>query len=225
MQLFIPSGDYVGSWLFADDEILIPHTSNLYYSDFYDDLFLLLTILEKHQLLIPKFIGMEQENPIEIVASNAKDIVEEIKQYGNIGELNLYGDTIIFTECGTKKYHRIFTLDSMRFHDKNFTLNTKSDIWLPMAFDIDSYTYFWNLEHYRLNHYRLEAVLSEISETFKWKDDSHKERDHNRGCIQLGYKIFLSDTVMKCCFEDNPNGEFNLEEYLSEIVKRNENLM
>lgn len=228
MNLFIPKGDYVGTWHFYNNEILVPYTSPLfassYYPGYYEDLFTLLTILFDHKMLIPKFIGRGMEEPIAIVSTNVADIVEEIKQYGFLGGLSLYGDTIIFTNEGEKVYHRIFVLDEMRSHQKNIMLSTKSDIWLPIALDFDDYWYHWNLEHYKLNHHRLECVLNDIRTALNWEEDSSTYIDQERACLQLGYKIFVVESLIKREYEEQPNSDFDLEAYLAEMQAQKDKL-
>ena len=71
MQLYISKGDYVATWHFSHGDQLVPYASDRCYSDFYEDLFKILTILEKHKMLIPKFIGRELMEPLTIISTDA----------------------------------------------------------------------------------------------------------------------------------------------------------
>jgi hypothetical protein len=216
MQLYISKGDYVATWHFSHGDQLVPYASDRCYSDFYEDLFKILTILEKHKMLIPKFIGRELMEPLTIISTDISGIIEEIKQYGNGAYFPLFGDTIIFTESGEEIHHSIFTL-SIECYRKYIMLSTKSDVWLPMSVDFDTYWFHWNLERYNLNYHRLEAVLNEIRITFNWEEDSHMEIDVNRA-LKLGYKIFMEENHIKQNYKDDPNPDFNLGAYLAEIA-------
>ena len=55
---------------------------------------------------------------------------------------------MIYTEQGEEVYCEIFSVGSFRTFQQSFNLSANSDIWLPMAFDEDSFSFIWNLERY-----------------------------------------------------------------------------
>jgi hypothetical protein len=206
-----------GSWLFENRSADLIFNDNDYYDNFFNDLTILLKILYARKLLIPKFLKQEQIEDIKIDFISIEETVNVIKQKEK-GYLSIYGDTIIHTDSGDESYSRIFTIELMMFHQKQFTIQTKCDIWLPLAFDYDSYSFTWNLERYRLNYNRIESVLHEINNAFKWPENSINYYDHREmGCIQVGYKIFSSPQVITRHYEKFPNQDFDLGDYLNQI--------
>lgn len=217
MKLFTHSPEYRGFWSFSDKKNALPFTSRVAYLGFYEDLYLLLCILQKHQLLIPPF-KIPQINRV-FESTSIENIVAEIRQLDYVSRFDLTGCTVIFTESGIEQYQHIFTIAEFLQYEKDFCLTTRSDIWLPMACDEDCFSnYVWNLERYKLNYHRIEAALNEVRSTLNWEDDSYTECDHYlRGNIQLGYRMFLSEQTIKQEYEDNPNSAFDLEGYLADI--------
>lgn len=82
-----------------------------------------------------------------------------------------------------------------------------------MAFDEDSYSWVWNL--YNLNYYRVPSVLKKLNDILGWENEGLLEMGFNeRGSMQVGCDFFLNQEVITREYNENPNPDFNLKEYL-----------
>lgn len=206
-----------GSWQFDSNKYGYDYEISPY-PEILLDLKVLLTILIEHKLLIPKSIegynGKLNYNTID-------DLIELIQKDNflqNCFEFGISGDTIIFTEQGEETYSNIFCIESFRTFQQSFILSTKSDVWLPMSFDEDGYSFVWNLERYNLNYNRLPFVLKKVADSTDWENDNLLRKElHERGSLQIGYNIFLSQEVLIREFSENPNYNFDVNEYIKKI--------
>ncbi|OQP42732.1 hypothetical protein A4H97_11235 [Niastella yeongjuensis] len=218
MKLYTP-GEYRGRWYFESnkygDDI---DKDTPPYPEILSDLKKVLSILIESKMLLPRFLE-GKEGKLEY--KNVEDLVTLIETDNFLYKCFLFGirgDTIIYTEEGEETYSNIFSLEGFRTFQQYFSLSTKSDIWLPMSFDIDSYSFVWNLERHNLNYYRVPAVLKKINDVLGWENESLLVREFNElGSLQIGYDLFLSQQVITREYNENPNPEFNLKEYLSKM--------
>lgn len=215
MKLYTP-GEFRGNWEFE---------SNKYgdhigkdtppYPEILSDLKKVLSVLIESKMLLPRFLEGKKG---ELEYKNVDDLVTLIDADNFLYKCFLFGikgDTVIYTDEGEEIYSGIFSLDSFQTFKQYFLLSTKSDIWLPMSFDKDSYSFVWNLERYNLNYYRVPAVLKKINDILGWENESLLVREFNElGSLQIGYDLFLSPETITREYNENPNPEFNLNEYL-----------
>lgn len=216
MKLYLPR-KLRGSWHFDSNKYGYDYDISPY-PEIISDLKILLTILIESQLFIPK--SLEGKND-KLNYTNVNELITLIKKDNylqNCFEFSINGDTIIYTEQGEEIHSDIFCLESFRTFQQSFVLSTKSDIWLPMSFDEDSYSYVWNLERYNLNYNRLSSVLKKINENLKWENENLLVKEFNEiGSLQIGYNIFLSKEVLAKQYNENPNLDFNINEYITKI--------
>lgn len=215
MKLFTPRKTR-GYWIFKNSKGIYDY-DNAPYAEILDVLKIVLEELVKSQMLIPKEItGLEPNIEFKTVDELIDKIVKS-NLLENTYEFDIKGDTVIYTNSGEEIHSGIFDLDDFRTFQQCFFITTKSDIWLPMAFDEDSYSYVWNLERYNLNYQRLPNVLNKINELLNW-ENFNTDIDYNeRGSIQIGYDLFLSEEVITREYKDNPNPDFDLEDYLQKM--------
>ncbi|WP_428228924.1 hypothetical protein [Flavobacterium sp.] len=216
MKLYLPR-KLRGSWHFDSNKYdynydIVP------YPEISSDLKTLLTILIESQLFIPR--SLEGKNEI-LNYSSVEELIALIEKDNYLQdcfEFGINGDTVIYTDQGEEIHSDIFCLESFRTFQQSFVLATKSDVWLPMSFNEENYSYVWNLERYNLNFSRLPAVLKKINENLEWENESLLVNEfHERGTLQKGYNIFLSKEVLKREYNENPNLEFNIHEYIAKI--------
>jgi hypothetical protein len=212
MELYTP-WKLRGSWYFDSNKYKFDDNMEPY-PEIMSDLKKVLFILIESKMLLPGSLEGKSVGNIEELVT----LIETGNYLRDYSEFGIQGDTIIYTEKGEEIYSDIFCLEGFRTSAQTFTLQTRSDIWLPMAFDEDSYGWVWNLERYNLNYYRVPSVLKKINDILGWENDFLLERDHNeRGSMQAGYDFFLSPEVITREYNRNPNPDFNLKEYLSKI--------
>lgn len=213
MELYLPR-KLRGSWHFDSnkydyDYALAP------YSEIISDLKILLTILIESRLFIPKFLEGRDEKLNYTNIDDLITLIEKGNYLQNCLEFGISGDTIIYTKQGEEIHSDIFCLESFRTFQQSFVLATKSDIWLPMSFDDNNYSYVWNLERYNLNYSRLQSVLKKINDNLKWENENLLIKNFNeRGSLQIGYDIFLSKEILRREYNENPNFDFNINEYI-----------
>lgn len=215
MSLFI-SNKTKGFWSFSDDE-LGDMSADVPYYNCKQVLIELLDLLKDSKLLLPRKMVMNRiEIPCDLGTEELVDLIFKTKEAKC--DFDITGDTIIYTKSGEELYSGIFELVDFRMYEQSISLRTRSDIWLPMAFDIDTYKYYWNLERYELNYHRIEKILERINSCLSWNSNSQNERDHyDFGFIQIGYKLFLDGMILKREYEKNPNVDFDIDAYLKEI--------
>jgi hypothetical protein len=216
MTLYSP-GKLRGSWHFDSNKYDYDYDIAPY-PEIRSDLKTLLTILIESKLLIPKSLEGKNEkldyNNIEALIS----LIEKDNYLQTCFEFDINGDTVIYTEKGEEIHSGIFCLQNFRTFQQSFVLSTKSDIWMPMSFDEDSYSYVWNLERYNLNNHRLSSVLEKVNKSLGWENENLLQKEFNeRGSLQIGYNIFLSKEVLIRVCQENPNTNFDIKNYLIEI--------
>jgi hypothetical protein len=213
MKLYTPR-EVRGSWYFGSNKYGYDYDIAPY-PEILSDLKKLLSVLIESKMLLPRSL---QGKSMELKYNNVEDLatlIETDNYLQNCTEFGIKGDTIIYTEQGEEIHSNIFSLEGFRTFQQDFSLSTKSDIWLPMAFDEDSDSFVWNLERYKLNYYRLPAVLKKINDILGWENESLMGREFNeRGSLQIGYDLFLSPETITEEYNENPNPAFNLNEYL-----------
>ncbi|WP_428223321.1 hypothetical protein [Flavobacterium sp.] len=192
---------------------------NAPYTEILDVLKIILEELVKSKMLIPKRInGIESD----LEYSTVDELVDKIFKSNlleNTFEFDITGDTIIYTNTGEELHSGIFELNSFRTFQQCFSILTKSDIWLPMAFDEDSNAFVWNIERYNLNYQRLPNVLNKINELLHWEPFPTKIVYNEMGALQVKSDIFLSEEIITREFNSNPNTNFNLINYISKLSK------
>jgi hypothetical protein len=208
-----------GFWLF--DSRKYGYNYNITpYPEIISDLKILLTLLFESKMLIPKSIGGEGQY-IDLRYDDIDQLIELIEESGylqNSYEFDIIGETIIYSKKGEETYSGIFTIIGFRTFHQNFAVSTKSDIWLPMAFDEDSFSYIWNLELHYLNYNRLPFTLKKLNNILGWENNNLIVRENReRGCLQDGYDIYIAPEVIKREWKENPNSNFNIENYLLKI--------
>lgn len=172
MKLYTPR-EVRGSWYFESNKYgdkIDKDTPP--YPEILSDLKKVLSILIESKMLLPRFL---QGKDGEMEYKNVEDLVTLIEADNFLYKCFVFGikgDTIIYTEQGEEIHSNIFSLEGFRTFQQDFALSTKSDIWLPMAFDEDSDSFVWNLERYKLNYYRLPAVLKKINDILGWENES-----------------------------------------------------
>lgn len=213
MKLYTPR-EVRGSWYFESNKYGYDYDIAPY-PEILSDLKKVLTVLIESKMLLPRFL---QGKDGELEYKNVEDLVTLIEADNFLVKCFVFGiegDTVIYTEQGEEIYSDALSLNGFRTFQQYFSLSTKSDIWLPMAFDEDSDSFVWNLERYKLNYYRLPAVLKKINDILGWENESLMSREFNeRGSLQIGYDLFLSPETITSEYNENPNPEFNLNEYL-----------
>jgi hypothetical protein len=216
MKLYSPR-KLRGSWHFDSNNYDYDYDISPY-PEIRSDLKILLSILIESKLLIPKSLEGKNE---KLDFNNIEDLISLIEKDNYLQtcfEFDIRGDTIIYTEKGEEIHSGVFCLQSFRTFQQSFVLSTKSDIWMPMSFDEDSHSYIWNLERYNLNNYRLSSVLEKINRSLGWHNENLLQKEFNeRGSLQIGYNIFLSKEVIVREYKENPNPNFNINEYLEKI--------
>jgi hypothetical protein len=212
MNIYHSSKD-IGSWIFSNPKYGYDYTLSPY-NDFYTDLKKLLSLLISSKLLIPQRLGnfILQYDTID----NLIDIIRSSGYIESCSEFDIEGITYINTSRGQEEYSNIIKIEGFRTFQESFTIVTKSDIWLPISFDEQEGDFFWNLEHYELNYYRIEKLLNEINSTFEWQNNSSQLIINNeRGGGQKGYKLFVNESIIKREYlKKPPNVIFDLESYL-----------
>lgn len=216
MELYLPR-KLRGSWHFDSNKYDYDYETSPY-PEIRSDLKKVLTILIESKLLLPKSLegtnGKLDYNTVDDLIS----LIEKDNYLQTCPEFDISGDTVIYTEKGEELHSNIFCLHSFRTFQQSFVLSTKSDIWLPMSFGEDSYSYVWNLERYHLNNNRLESVLKKVDENLGWENENLLQKEFNeRGSLQIGRNIFLSKEVISREYQENPNLDFNINEYLEKI--------
>lgn len=200
-----------GSWHYSSNKYGYDY-DKLPYKEIISDLKIILTTLIESKIFLPRLL---EDKVIEY--ENIEDLIMLIKEdnyLSNCLEFSFQGDTVIYTEQGEEIHSNIFTLDNFRTFQQSFTLSTKSDIWLPMSFNEETYSYIWNLEKYNLNYYRIPSILKKIDESLDWENEDLLIKEiHERGSFQNGYDFFLSKEIIRREFNENPNPNFDLEEY------------
>ncbi|WP_264551423.1 hypothetical protein [Flavobacterium sp. N2038] len=216
MKLYSPE-KLRGSWHFDSNKYDYDYDIAPY-PEIRSDLKTLLTILIESKLLIPKSLEGKNE---KLDYNNIEDLISLIEKDNYLQtcfEFDINGDTVIYTEKGEETHSGIFCLQSFRTFQQSFVLSTKSDIWMPMSFDEDSYSYVWNLERYNLNNQRLSSVLEKVNKSLDWENENLLQKEFNeRGSLQIGYNIFLSKEVLIREYEENPNPDFNIKEYIEKM--------
>ncbi|MCS3798888.1 hypothetical protein [Niastella sp. OAS944] len=213
MKLYTPR-EIRGSWYFKSNKYGYDYDIAPY-PEILSDLKKVLSVLIESKMLLPRFL---QGKDGELIYKNVEDLVTLIEADNFLYKCFVFGikgDTTIYTEQGEEIHSEIFSLVGFRTFQQDFALSTKSDIWLPMAFDENSDSFVWNLERYKLNYYRLPAVLKKINDILGWENESLMSREFNeRGSLQIGYDLFLSPETIISEYNENPNPDFNLNEYL-----------
>ncbi len=213
MEVYLPK-KLRGSWHFESSKYGYDYQISPY-PEIVSDLKILLTILIEDKLLIPKFLEGRSE---ELNYNSIDDLIEQIQKdvfLQNCFEFGITGVTVIRTEQGEEMHSGIFCIESFRTFQQSFVLSTKSDIWLPMSFDEDNFSFVWNLERHNLNYDRLRSALKKIADATGWENENLLIKEfHERGSLQIGYDLFLSKEVCIAEFQENPNYSFNLPEYI-----------
>jgi len=213
VELYLPR-KLRGSWHFDSNKYDYDYDIAPY-SEIISDLKILLTILIESRLFIPKILEGRNEKLSYTTIEELIALIEKGNYLQNCFEFSIGGDTIIYTEQGEEIHSDIFCLESFRTFQQSFVLATKSDIWLPMSFDEDNYSYVWNLERYNLNYSRLPSVLKKINDNLKWENENLLvEKFNERGSLQIGYDIFLSKEILRREYNENPNFDFKIHEYI-----------
>lgn len=206
-----------GSWHFDSNKYDYDYDISPY-PEIRSDLKILLTILIESKLFLPRTLQGKNDKLDYNNIENLITLIEKDNYLQTCLEFDIYGDTIIYTKKGEELHSDIFSLQSFRTFQQSFVLSTKSDIWMPMSFDEDSFSYVWNLERYNLNNNRLVSVLKKLNENLGWENESLLQKEFNeRGSLQIGYNIFLSKEVLVKEYNENPNFDFNINEYLQKI--------
>ncbi|UUW07068.1 hypothetical protein NLG42_13245 [Flavobacterium plurextorum] len=216
MKLYVPR-KLRGSWHFDSNKYDYDYDISPY-PEIRSDLKIILTILIESQLLIPKLLDGKNQ---KLEYKNIDDLISLIEKDNYLQtcfEFDISGDTVIYTEKGEEIHSSIFCLQSFRTFQQSFVLSTKSDIWMPMSFDENSHSYIWNLERYNLNNHRLSSVLEKINKSLGWENENLLQKEFNeRGSLQIGYDIFLSQEVLIREYKENPNPDFDINEYLAKM--------
>lgn len=217
MKLFEPRKTR-GFWLFENTNVSYDY-SMIPDNRIMEVLKVLLTELISSKLLLPKEISGVQFNFKNKTIDEIIDIINESNLLNDAFEFSIYGDTVIYTNVGEEVHSGIFSVESFRTFQQSFVLETKSDVWLPMAFDENKFEFVWNLERYKLNNNRLTSILQKINDSLKWNEPSDL-REHNEiGALQIGFNLFLNKEVIIQEYNTNPNKDFNLSLYLSQLSK------
>ncbi len=216
MKLFTPNKNR-GSWYFDNNKYGYDY-ENVPYPEIITDLKVLLNELVTSKMLIPKKLEGREE---ELVYNNVDELINLIIKDNYLKdclEFSITGDTVIYTEHGEKVHSEIFSLVAFRTFQQSFMFSTYCDIWLPMAFDEDSFSFTWNLERHNLNYERLPALLKKINSNLFWGNENLLVKEFNeRGSMQSGYDLFLTSEVIINEYDRNPNKKFDLNDYLLKI--------
>lgn len=207
-----------GHWHFDNSKGIYDY-ENSPYAEILDVLKIVLEELVKSKMLIPKKInGIESD----LEYGTVEELIGEIFKSNlleNTFEFDITGDTIIYTNTGEEIHSGIFEINSFRTFQQCFFILTKSDVWLPMAFDEDSNSFVWNIERYNLNYQRLPNVLNKIIELLNWESFTAEVEYNELGTLQVKSDLFLNEEIITREFNSNPNTNFNLINYISKVSK------
>ncbi|MCH4830028.1 MULTISPECIES: hypothetical protein [Flavobacterium] len=207
-----------GHWHFDNSKGIYDY-ENSPYAEILDVLKIVLEELVTSKMLIPRKIqGIESVLKYNTVDELIDQIVKS-NLLENTFEFDIIGDTIIYTNTGEEIHSGIFELNSFRTFQQCFFISTKSDVWLPMAFDEDSYSFVWNIERYNLNYQRLPNVLNKIIKLLNWESFTAEVVYNELGTLQVKSDLFLSEEIITREFNSNPNTSFNLINYISKVSK------
>ncbi len=211
MNLYIENR---GSWLFSNQK----YDYDFPYIGIELTLKVLLTELMESKILIPRML----EDGKKLNYSNVDELVDIILEYifsSKVSEIDIYGDTIIYTSKGYFSHPDIFSIQGFRTTMKNFSLDIYSDVFLPMILNYEDFSYSWNLECYNLNYHRLPSLLKKISEILPWKNKSLLDDDQTNWAYQSGLDLFICKDVILQEYEKNPNPNFDIEGYIKKQTK------
>ncbi len=206
-----------GNWHFDSDKYGYNY-DDAPYPEIINDLRKLFTELITTKMLFPRRIeGIDRQLNYGSI-DELLEIIIESELLNNTFQFNIMGDTTIYTNNGEESYSEIFSVDCFRTFQQSFIISNYSDVWLPMAFDSSSYNFEWNLEYYNTNYKRLPSLLKNLSDVFSWENENLLIKNYQeRGCIQVGNDLFLSEEVIRREYKDNPNPSFDLAAYLQKI--------
>lgn len=217
MALFTPRKTR-GHWMFSSNKYGYDY-ENSPYAEILDVLKIILEELVKSKMLIPKKINGIESNLEYNTVDELIDQIVKSNLLENTFEFDITGDTIIYTNTGEEIHSGIFELNSFRTFQECFFISTKSDVWLPMAFDEDRYSFVWNIERYNLNYQRLPNVLNKILELLNWESFTAEVEYNELGTLQVKSDLFLSEEIITREFNSNPNTNFNFINYISKLSK------
>lgn len=239
-QLF-PYCGYIGQWVFEGNDSGFPTELELSKgisktSAILQQLTLLLTILEKQELLVANKCmvefydqnempyqqtkqGFDYRQEIDINADSPQkkaqfilNTIREIEQNEHVYAVDItsiLGVGFVFTENDKLENNYLFVIDGFRFFEPRFVLRTHTDSWLPL-----SLSGIWQIPYYQCNYYRLEQLFNSIQQELNLELDLDEDciEWSEAGCIQQGAKLYNAPRVILA--QDLPSTPFNINEYL-----------
>ncbi|SFD54390.1 hypothetical protein SAMN05518672_102367 [Chitinophaga sp. CF118] len=199
------------SWMF--DGVSYEHHSSIRKS-----LWILMENLISSKILFPK--KMSGNIPLEY--DTVDELLDQIEASGYLekaSSIDFSGDTVIYTSNGEEVYQNIICIESFLKSEQNFIITVKTDHWLPMMLDLETYDFTWNLDRYQLNYLRIAALLKKLHEELGWKNKELLLKESNFTTTQAGYDFFLEESIIIREYDADPNPAFDLNAYL-EAIKR-----
>lgn len=174
-----------------------------------------LEVLIKNEMFFPKLCYSSLEDIYVPDNLNVNELLDFVVKTGGV----VAGNTMIYEKDGKVEYQDLIRFEPVfRNPGIDITIYTVSDIWLPMTYDFDNYSFVWNLERYHLNKDRLAQSLYEIRNLFDWDGDTYNEVDNKDLCVyQYNYDLFLSEGAIRSQYEDEPNPDFEIEAYIKKL--------
>lgn len=202
-----------GSWLFDGDIIANKNDS---YEGIRESLKILMENLIASKILIPN--SLDRKIPLQYFSvDELVDRIEETGYLSSASQFDIWGDTIIYTPEGEKIYNDIVCIEGFRTSSQSFNFTLRTDHWLPMMMDHETYRYTWNLETYHQNYPRIGELLKRLNEGLGWSNKELLFLEEWYLTVQAGYDLYLEEYVISKEYEKNINPLFDLDLYLSEI--------
>lgn len=165
------------------------------------------------KILIPKTLDFD----IHLEYKTTDELLNCIEESGyleNAAEFSFWGDTVIYTSNEERISQNVISVQGFRTSSPSFCIDVKTDHWLPMMMDKDSFDFTWNLELYKLNYHRIPDLLKKLDEELGWENKGLLNTVQEFTTVQAGYDLFIKESVIIREYKANPNPDFDLDAYL-----------
>ncbi len=182
---------------------------------------ILMENLISSKILIPKTMDLD----IPLKYDTVDELLDQIEGSGyleNGSEFDIWGETVLYTPYGDEIYQDIISIGRFIPTSQSFAFVVRTDQWLPMVMDGETYNFTWNLEMYQLNYHRIPTLLKNLDEKLGWENKDLLFKEEWYLTIQAGYDFFLEESVIIREYESNPNPAFDLNAYLDAIKQAKE---